>query len=120
MTWFTLAQMCQALIEFLLLRSRPLVMSASVAAGVNGCSLKTEDNLKVVAAIPEDRLMIETDCPWCEIRPSHAGRTHVKTAHLSKDKKKHEETSLVKGRNEPCNLIQVLEAISGAPLAQSV
>jgi Tat protein secretion system quality control protein TatD with DNase activity len=67
----------------------------------------------VVAAIPEERLMIETDCPWCEIRPSHAGRKHVRTTRESKDKKKHSEDALVKGRNEPCNLRQVLEVLAG-------
>ena len=57
--------------------------------------------------------MIETDCPWCEIRPSHASRAHVKTILPAKDKKKHDEDFLVKGRNEPCNLVQVLEALAG-------
>lgn len=35
--------------------------------GVNGCSMKTDENLEVVRAIPLDRLQIETDGPWVSI-----------------------------------------------------
>lgn len=41
--------------------------------GINGCSFKTAENCAVVAEVGLDRLMIETDGPWCEVRPSHEG-----------------------------------------------
>ena len=34
--------------------------------------MKTAENCEIVKAIPIDRLMVETDCPYCDIRNSHA------------------------------------------------
>lgn len=60
--------------------------------------------------------MIETDCPYCDIRNSHAGSQHVKTVFPRKDKNKYkpseEEFSIVKDRNEPCTIVQVVEVIA--------
>ncbi|KAJ4365275.1 hypothetical protein N0V83_008894 [Neocucurbitaria cava] len=48
--------------------------------GVNGCSMKTDENVEVVKQIPLERLQIETDGPWCEMRPSHASAKFLKDA----------------------------------------
>lgn len=89
-----------------------LVGMAGIYIGINGCSLKTEENLGVVGQIPMDKLMLETDAPWCGLRPSHASSAHVKTVVQAKDKKKHDMECQVKGRNEPCNICQVCEVVA--------
>ena len=53
------------------------LMELGFFIGINGCSLKTDDQLKVVAELPNERILVETDCPWCAIRPSHAGKLNV-------------------------------------------
>lgn len=46
---------------------------------LNGASLRDESTLEILHLIPLDRLMIETDSPWCEIK-----RTHPSWKYLSK------------------------------------
>lgn len=81
--------------------------------GINGCSLKTEENLEVVKRVPLDRLMLESDGPWCEIRPSHASSKVLKEAQEMLDmigevprtaavkKERWVKGKMVKSRNEP-------------------
>jgi TatD DNase family protein len=49
------------------------LMELGLYIGLNGCSFKTVENCEVVRAVRLDRLMIETDGPWCEVRPTHEG-----------------------------------------------
>ncbi|KAF1928591.1 deoxyribonuclease tatD [Didymella exigua CBS 183.55] len=83
--------------------------------GVNGCSMKTDENIDVVRQIPLERLQIETDGPWCEMRPSHASAKFLKDAPpLPKAVKKEKfvKGSMVKGRNEPATIPHVAYAIA--------
>lgn len=68
-------------------------------------SLKTVDNLEVVKSIPEDRLLLETDCPWCEVKPSHAGFKYVQTSFEKMKKEAWKSDKMVKNRNEPANIV---------------
>jgi len=81
--------------------------------GLNGCSLKTQDNLQVVQALPLDKLLLETDCPYCEIKRTHAGFSHITTTFESKAEKKFVSGVMVKGRCEPCQIVQVAQVIAG-------
>jgi TatD DNase family protein len=49
------------------------LMDLGLHIGVNGCSFKTEENCAVVKELDLNKIMLETDGPWCEVRPSHQG-----------------------------------------------
>ncbi|KAK4549816.1 hypothetical protein LTR36_005117 [Oleoguttula mirabilis] len=83
--------------------------------GINGCSMKTEENIAVVKEVPLERLQIETDGPWCDMRPSHASAQYLKDApELPKAVKKEKWSTkfMVKGRNEPCAIPRVAWAVA--------
>lgn len=85
--------------------------------GFNGCSLKTEENLKVIEAISVEKIMIGTDAPWCDIRKTHASykfldKKYIDSPDQFKKKERFQMGCQVKGRNEPCQLIQVLSIIA--------
>ncbi|KAF2369100.1 TatD family [Trinorchestia longiramus] len=91
------------------------MLDLDLFVGINGCSLKTEENLAVAASVPLERLLLETDCPWCEVKPTHAGYRYVTTRYQDvKKKEKWQPGSMVKGRNEPACIVQVLEVLAGA------
>lgn len=89
------------------------LLALDLYIGINGISLKTEENVNVVKQIPLDKLMLETDCPYCDIVKKSPAHGFIKTQFQMKDMKKYEEGKLVKRRNEPCKIIQVCEAVAG-------
>ncbi len=68
------------------------LMDLGLYIGINGCSFKTIENCDVVKAIDLDKMMIETDGPWCEVRPSHEGYKY-----LIEKKKEEQETPVQNG-----------------------
>ena len=92
-----------------------LKLRDDVYIGLNGCSLRTEESLAVAKRLPNDRIVIETDAPWCGIKASHPGHGFVRTTWPAKDKKKRagiDSGETVKDRSEPCHVAQVLEVIA--------
>ena len=95
------------------------LLSMNLYIGINGCSLKTPENIEVARQVPLDRLMLESRCffniadsPYCEINKSHASHPFVKTTFDSVDKKKWSTKTMVKSRNEPCKIVQVAEVLA--------
>lgn len=101
--------------------------------GINGCSLKTQDNLNVLQHIPLSRLMLETDAPWCDPRSTHASHSHTQSFKqtnpdlhslyqpASVKKEKWKPDAMVKGRNEPCVIGLVaatVASVKGVPIEQ--
>ncbi|KAL7414391.1 Mg-dependent DNase [Mrakia frigida] len=94
-----------------------LELDRSLFVGINGCSLKTEEGLEMVRGIPLERLMLETDSPYCTPTTSHASHAHLitlpptlaalysPTSSNKPDKFKAGEA--VKGRMEPSGIGRV-------------
>lgn len=90
------------------------ILSLDLYIGLTGTSFKSKENLEVIKNIPLDKLCIETDAPYCEIKSTSAGFEFVKTKYKDRLKKeKMKKGFMCKDRNEPCAMIQVLEALSG-------
>jgi len=87
-------------------------LNLNLYIGISGCSLRNKSSFDVVKEIPLDKLLLETDAPYCDIKTTHPGFSLVKTKYESKKPEKFQKGFLVKGRNEPCNIIQVAEVVA--------
>ncbi|WFD43990.1 hypothetical protein MPSI1_002655 [Malassezia psittaci] len=100
------------------------LLELGLYVGVNGCSLKTQENLDMVREIPLHRIMLETDAPWCDLRPTHAsaaflGQFRKEEPHLAQrysplrlKPERWNASAAVKGRNEPCNIGEVAAVVA--------
>ncbi|KCZ76919.1 hypothetical protein H311_02077 [Anncaliia algerae PRA109] len=79
------------------------LISQGFYIGVNGCSLKTEEGIEVVKQIPIDKLLLETDAPYCKIRKSSP--VYSKINFRNEEKKWNR-------RNVPITILQVAECVS--------
>ncbi|KAI1211189.1 Mg-dependent DNase [Annulohypoxylon truncatum] len=84
---------------------------------VNGFSFQTQESLEMVAAIPLERLQIETDAPWGEIKSgSEVAKRYLANASplpLSKKRDKWDAECMVKERNESCAIERVAYVVAG-------
>lgn len=102
------------------------ILALGFDIGINGCSLRTDNNLLVVSGIPLDRMHLETDCPWCEVKPTHASYSHLSgltkehfkqvVKNCNYDKRRNECSTqcpcFIKGRTEPAHINAVAEVIA--------
>ncbi|KAK7468712.1 hypothetical protein VKT23_003215 [Stygiomarasmius scandens] len=103
------------------------LMDMGFYIGVNGCSLKTEENLTVTKAIRPERIMLETDAPWCTMTSTHASKAHLDSLPASLRQlyfpnsvkpERFVHGSPVKGRNEPCaigGVAWVIQSLNDMP-----
>lgn len=77
--------------------------------GLNGCSFKKGLEL---AGLPVERLMVESDAPWCGFKPSSPAAPCIQPLPFKAPGNKWTEESGLKGRNEPWAAFQVLQVIA--------
>ena len=89
-----------------------LILKTDLYISINGASFR--DATETVARIPIDRILFETDSPYCELKKSYDAYKFVASDALKTvDRKKYNGVDLVKGRNEPCNVKYMVEAYAG-------
>jgi len=104
------------------------LMDMGFHLSVNGCSMKAETQLNMVKTIRPEKIMLETDAPWCSMTSTHASKSHLNSlpANLhslyfppSARPEAFVSGKTVKGRNEPCaigGVAWVVHKLNGVPL----
>jgi TatD DNase family protein len=93
------------------------LISIDLEVSVNGFAFKDRESLEMIAAVPLNKLQLETDAPWGIIQASSgvAKRYLVNAPTLpgSKKKDKWTEEHMVKERNESCVISHVAFIVAG-------
>lgn len=102
------------------------VLALGLAVSVNGVSFRTREGIAASTLVPADRLLLETDAPWCDIRPTHPSHALLQAARArllaqaddadapdlapipTCRRDRFREGCAVKGRNEPATIPDVL------------
>ena len=78
--------------------------------------MRTEEGCKVIKEMPLERIIVETQCPYACIRPGHHSAQFVRTLFPHQSAKTYDaesmEFALVFSRNEPVNIVQIIEVIA--------
>lgn len=69
--------------------------------GLNGCSLRSDHSIEVVRSIPLDRILLETDSPYCMVRKSYAASGYTGVI-----------KPIIRGKNEPCYTRNIAAAVA--------
>ncbi|KAH6895931.1 hypothetical protein B0T10DRAFT_229230 [Thelonectria olida] len=84
---------------------------------VNGFSFKDQESLQMVSKIPLERLQIETDAPWGELKATSdlvkRYCANAKPLPAAKKKDKWDAKCMIKERNESCTMERVAYIVAG-------
>ncbi|KAF2135270.1 uncharacterized protein K452DRAFT_354442 [Aplosporella prunicola CBS 121167] len=92
------------------------LLDLGLDVSVNGFSFRDAESVDMVRAVPLDRLQLETDAPWGEIKPSaDVARylVHAPSLPASRKRDKWVEGCMVKERNESCAISRVAFVVAG-------
>ena len=82
--------------------------------GLTPLSFRTEDNLNTAKQIPLEKILVASNGPFSSMNPNFKGYQFVKTQFQFTNKEQYtcDSTQLVKARNEPCCIVQIIEILA--------
>lgn len=78
--------------------------------GINGCSIRKSVENGIVNELPLERMLVETDAPYCSIRKSFG--IDMPLGKYLNPRKQWTAEQGIRGRNEPVSVLEVVDAIA--------